>query len=380
MNVLVTGATRNSAMAVVRSLAGSAHSVYGVDDRSLPFNSSSVFLESYDCIEDNDPDAYIARLIELIIQHQIDVLLPYTQASLIARHKQTLEQHTRLLIPAHSTFLEAFDNGNTMRACRRFGVGCPELYTEIGALNRLNHPRARQDRLWVVAKPRLDVGAATGVRVLKSGDDLRRYTKEYASLDGDFILQEYIPGPPENMRTVLVLLDNAHRVTAYFTTRKLRQWPLRGGVTALSESTHSPQLLEFVRPFFEGVGWQGFAEAEIKMDARDGLPKLIEINPRFCGYMGFPANCGLNFPDLICQVASQQAIGKTDYSAGTIYINWAAYLQSALLELRQSPQKGQTAAKILGELRQPKVSNGLAMADWRVILAKMLHEAKVLGS
>ena len=94
-------------------------------------------------------------------------------------------------------------------------------------------------------------------------------------------IQEFIPGPMSSMRSVAVLYDDGSRLRAYFTNHKLRQWPLDGGICALGRSTYEPELLEFVQLFFDRWQWQGVAEVEIKIDARDGAPKLIEINPVF---------------------------------------------------------------------------------------------------
>ena len=41
-------------------------------------------------------------------------------------------------------------------------------------------------------------------------------------------------------------------------------------------------------PFFESLRWRGPAEVELKIDARDGEAKVIEVNPRLPGYVGFP--------------------------------------------------------------------------------------------
>ena len=106
-------------------------------------------------------------------------------------------------------------------------------------------------------------------------------------------MEEFIPGGPDAMRTVVVLFDRRTRLVAHFTTRKLRQLPATGGMTTMSVSTDDRALVELVLPLFAAWRWEGPAEVELKIDARDGRAKLIEVNPRLPAYLAFAIRCGL---------------------------------------------------------------------------------------
>ena len=47
MKVLVTGATRNASMAVIRGIANEGYDVIGADARRLPFNAHSCYSKPY---------------------------------------------------------------------------------------------------------------------------------------------------------------------------------------------------------------------------------------------------------------------------------------------------------------------------------------------
>jgi len=176
------------------------------------------------------------------------------------------------------------------------------------------------------------------------------------------------------MRTVNMLFDGNSDLVAYFTIKKIRQWPQSGGLCGLSVSTHEPDLANFILPFFKKWRWQGIAEAEIKIDSRDQKPKLIEINPRFCGYIGFPIACGVNFPWYMCQLLNGENPGPIKYSSGIQYINWSYYLKSVSSEWRETKNKKGFFAKIYRELKGKKITNNLDWGDWKVIATKMLFE------
>jgi predicted ATP-grasp superfamily ATP-dependent carboligase len=194
---------------------------------------------------------------------------------------------------------------------------------------------------------------------------------------GNYIIQEYIPGGTQNMLTVNLLFDRQSQLAAYFTTRKIRQWPNTGGISALSISTHDTKLVDKVLPFFRNFKWKGLAEVELKIDDRDQKTKVIEINPRVWGYLGFPIGCGVNFPLIYCHAAtgrplSQNTIGI--YRTGLKYINPFAYFKAVLDDFRGIVSKWELFTRLIWELSGKKISNYNELYDIRVIVAKTVFE------
>jgi hypothetical protein len=210
---------------------------------------------------------------------------------------------------------------------------------------------------------------------------LRIARSKNESLFGGCVIQEYISGETTNMRTVNLLFDRESRLVAYFTTRKIRQWPNAGGITALSISTHEAGLVEGIQPFFEKLGWKGLAEVELKVDDRDGKAKVIEVNPRVWGYFGFPIGCGVNFPWLYCKAAMGQKLPREkagDYHIGMKYINPFAYLKAVTADLCGAADKYRWLPRLKQELKGPMVVNYWDRSDMRVIMSKVLYEASAL--
>ena len=152
---------------------------------------------------------------------------------------------------------------------------------------------------------------------------------------GPAVLQEYVPGGASAMRAVTLLFDTGGVLAGYFTLRKLRQLPPSGGVTVLAVSTDEHELVVSVLPFFRALGWRGPAEVEFKVDPRDGIARVIEVNPRFPSYIGFPVRCGCPLPSM----AVEAALGRRDwpaleYRTGVRFISPLPYFQSALASYR----------------------------------------------
>jgi predicted ATP-grasp superfamily ATP-dependent carboligase len=56
---------------------------------------------------------------------------------------------------------------------------------------------------------------------------------------------------------------------------------------------------------------------EFKVDPRDGIPKLMEVNPRFWGSLQLAIYSGVDFPNLILKMAMGEEVAPVmEYQAG----------------------------------------------------------------
>ncbi len=61
--------------------------------------------------------------------------------------------------------------------------------------------------------------------------------------------------------------------------------------------------MELGLSLLKSLNWIGVAMAEFKVDPRDGIPKLMEVNPRFWGSLHLAIVSGVDFPYLILKMA-----------------------------------------------------------------------------
>ncbi len=374
MKVLLTSAVRNTGMATIRGLARCGVNVVGADDRRLPFNCRSRYLRRlYLHAPVADERRFVKSNLAIIAKEQPDIFFPIEGTHLVAAQAALFEAHTHLLVPPHASYRTADDNRSTLELCRKLDIDCPRLFNPEDAEKFL----LKSSRARLVVKPRRDIGAGRGVWYV---DNFRALIAARSAVEahwGDSIIQEYIPGGTANMRTVNLLFDRNSRLLAYFTTRKIRQWPTSGGITAMSISTREAALVDKILPIFKILDWRGLAEVELKIDERDGKTKLIEINPRVWGYFGFPISCGVNFPLLYCHAALDHFPTSTsigEYRVGMRYINPTAYVKAALSDFFRPDRKKGRLRRLTRELRGPMVGNGLEWKDGPVIAAKILYE------
>ncbi len=124
------------------------------------------------------------------------------------------------------------------------------------------------------------------------------------------LLQEYIPGPPTASFFLDAFVDRQGRVAACFARRRLRIYPNKLGNSTLMESIplqSVPAARDILNRIIAAAEYRGILSAEFKYDHRDGLCKIIEINPRPWWYIEFAARCGVD----ICALAYCDALGMT---------------------------------------------------------------------
>jgi predicted ATP-grasp superfamily ATP-dependent carboligase len=370
--VLVTGTTWGAGLAVVHSLARAGHEVIGVDTRDLRFKIQSRFLSRQYRLP-ADEENFVSALMQIIRVSRPDLLMPVTESRRVARHKAAFQKRTALLVPDAASYETAYDNARTLIACRQLGIAAPRVLSADEALDALRRPQGARPAC-VVLKPRADVGGARGVRFVEDPASLRAVHQQVASIHGPAFFQEYIPGPGA-MHTVTLLFDRRSELVAAFTMRKLRQWPATGGVSVLAESTCNPPLVDKVLPFFKRWRWQGPAEVELKIDARDGEAKLIEINPRFPGYIGFLVQCGVDLPRFICELVPSRVrvpATRADYAVGAKYLQLGGYAKAIWQDLMPGRHRHRRLARIRSELKGKIYYNHFAWQDWPVLLAKAM--------
>ena len=152
-----------------------------------------------------------------------------------------------------------------------------------------------------VIKPRISSGSFGIVYVRKREDLIPSYQKVHARYPFPLI-QEWIPDGGGTFG-LSALFDEASNIKAAFIHKKLRMYPVQGGPSTLREGVEHPQIMELGLSLLKSLNWTGVGMIEFKVDPRDGVPKLMEINPRFWGSLQLAIVSEVDFPYLILKMA-----------------------------------------------------------------------------
>ena len=112
----------------------------------------------------------------------------------------------------------------------------------------------------------------------------------------DPIIQELIPGGDDELYTLGSYVTRDGEALGLFSGRKLRQTPPTVGSGRVCESVWVDEMVDQGLQFIRGLGFHGLSQVEFKRDPRDGVYKLMEINPRIWQWHGLAAATGVDLP------------------------------------------------------------------------------------
>lgn len=142
------------------------------------------------------------------------------------------------------------------------------------------------------------LGERTGKRMFlaHSGPELlETYDAIEDPDDPNLMLQEYIPGPDEAVCGVEAYFNESSNCAFAVTGKKLRQWPAYQGVTTLGICVKNQVIEEITNRFMKAVGYRGILDIGYRYDSRDGLYKVLDVNPRIgCTFRLFAAENGMD--------------------------------------------------------------------------------------
>lgn len=134
---------------------------------------------------------------------------------------------------------------------------------------------------------------------LESYEALRKVAAEIFDCGYAMIVQQWIPGEDHDIYFCMQYRDEAGRLRASFSGRKLHQWPMGVGAASVVtvDTQYSRQLEALTSAFFERIGLTGYASTEFKRHPETGEFYFVEAT---CGRLDQNIEVatlnGVNFP------------------------------------------------------------------------------------
>jgi predicted ATP-grasp superfamily ATP-dependent carboligase len=309
MTIFVTDGNQRPALAIVRALGRHGATVLVGDEQPVSLASASKYCARHVTYPSpyRDREAFDRFLIDFLRREKVDVVVPVTDVTMhsICGNQDAIGRHAALAIPPFDAFTFVSNKGKLLEAAGRCGIPIPRTHVVDGlaglrdVVGRVQYP--------VVIKPsrsRILTGSGwlpATVHYAYSENELRRIYRETPYLEQcPSLIQERIVGPGVG---VFVLFDRGHLI-ADFGHRRLREKPPSGGVSVLRESMPvDPRLREYAIGLLGPIGWHGVAMMEYKQDCRTGELFLMEVNGRFWGSLQLAIDAGVDFPQLVCELA-----------------------------------------------------------------------------
>jgi D-aspartate ligase len=255
---------------------------------------------------------------------------------LIAEHRDELAELFRVPTAGLEAISAAWDKRKTYQLAEQLGLPVPRCWFPA-SLEELDDVDVSDP---VVVKPAIKEHFiyATKVKAWRADTaaGLRdAYTRAAQIVGvGEVIVQQLIPGGGENQLAYTALFKNQVAV-ASMTVRRLRQHPSDfGRASTYVETADLFAIEDLATRFLKAIDYYGLVEVEFKLDGRDGLPKLLDVNARTWGYHTLGAAAGVDFPYLLYLDQIGEDVPATSARSGVRWIRLATDIPNAVRDLR----------------------------------------------
>jgi len=136
---------------------------------------------------------------------------------------------------------------------------------------------------------------------------------------GPCTIQEYIPQTGLQYKAQ-IFLDRQSEVKACVVYSKIRHFPLEGGVSTLNCTVKRNDIAETAKTLAQAMGWYSYADVDLISDPRDGLTKIMEVNPRITGSVKICFEAGVDFANMLVAFAMDYEITTANGYKTGIYL------------------------------------------------------------
>lgn len=322
ITVLITGAGAPGAPGIIKSLRLVKERnirLVGVDmkEKAAGFSMVDVSFRVPPAPEEN----FVPALLEIAKREKVDVILPLNTVELLklAKLKRAFfDEGVRISVSDPDGLEIANDKYLLMEYCRTQGIPVPDFrlvkgYEEFEqAVSDFGYPDRK-----VCLKPPVSHGKR-GFRILASPQDClnvllhAKPDDAFATFeDISFVLRgahpfpallvlEYLPG---DEYSVDVLGDGEE---ALVTIPRFRE-QTTGGISTIALTVRDQEIIEYSKKIVSGLKLRGNIGLQFKRDV-NGVPKIIESNPRLQGTVVLCTAAGVNLPYLAVQIALQEQV------------------------------------------------------------------------
>ena len=271
-----------------------------------------------------DSKNYVKSLISLCRKEKINVVIPgsYTEILTISKNIENFESNNiPVTIPDHNSLGILQSKHSTYQFLEENGITVPKFYSVHNRREFLKYAR-------ILGYPRYPIcfkpseysasGGARGFRILRKNNsistnilhdkpgsveiDYDSTLKLFSMKKLDMLLMEYLPGEEYS---VYVLCN---RGKMEYCVPQLRQ-KLQQFYSFEAIVKKNQKICDICKKIVEKFGFDYNVNIQLKL-SHNGIPKVVEINPRMGGSISLSAAAGVNLPYYAVKLALNEKLPK----------------------------------------------------------------------
>lgn len=287
-NVLIPGAGGPTGIGAVKSLRMCAFKGKIVATDSDVLSAGLYLADRGYVVPPANDSSFIQEAMKIIEKEQINIILSTSGFDIIpySKNKKALEE--KGIIVAMSDYEVIEDCLDKLKFYHKLKDKFNLPYTTTNP--------SRVNAFPCIVKPIWGKGS-TNVFFCHSEKELEEILSKY----DDMIIQEYLPGKEYSID---VLSDLEGNPLVAIPRERIE---VRAGVSFKGQVVLDKVIQEECLQVTKFLGIKGPSCIQMKRD-REGVPKIVEVNPRMGGSTILTTYAGVNFPELIIKIANAEKI------------------------------------------------------------------------
>ncbi|WP_321332896.1 hypothetical protein [uncultured Bacteroides sp.] len=350
----------------VRSLGERGIPIYVIDVNHCLAQHSKYCRKFFRCPAFSSPQ-FIDFILKIGENEQLDgwVLIPSNDHIVenLSHNKERLTPYFKTIVPSPDILNKIINKKNLLDVALQCGTPFPATcYPEnLKMVKSFNFP------ILLKGNYGLSFYKATHAKAIQANN-----IEELHSLLSDILtkvepknimIQELIPFDAENKVVSFTCFAEQGEIKTYWMGEKLREHPIKYGTATYSRSINIPQVLRGAVPLVNNLSYTGVCEIEFMRDPRDGVYKLIEINPRTWLWVGLAKTCGIDYAYMVYAYLNKLPINYgMEY---TINIKWINWITDLVFGMESIVKHNITLRNYLKSLKGRKVN---AIWNWNDIM------------
>ena len=310
MKILITDSQVRSAVALIRYFGKRDHYIISADSDKISTGFYSKYTKKkfiYPNIIKSEEN-FITKFSDFVHTEKVDIIFPISNESVlaIAKHRSRFNNNIKIPIADYDTLIKGTDKALTIKEAEKIRVPIPHTYylNDLSDLNKIKD-------FPVILKPTISCGSR-GLTLCKNGDELVYNYKTLANHFSGLIAQEYIP-VDENAGGEFCwygVFDWDSECKGYGCYKTVRSYPIGNGPSTVQESVEIEHINEISISLLQHLKWQGLVQIDYRIDSRDNVPKLIEINGRTWAPLAHSFHAGLDVAEMWLNLAVGNFVAK----------------------------------------------------------------------
>ena len=278
-------------LGVLRSLGSKGVPIYIVNDEpgKAPLTSKyclQTFIRKFD---ENNPQDYLDYLLWVGSQIKTPSILIPTSDELsvfVAEHADQLSRYFIFIRNDSILIKQLISKEGMYKLALEHEIPTPTTLfpKNFGEVKEFAEQVTFPVMLKGIYGKRLEIRKKPKMLIVESKDELFTNYKWLEDPDSpNLMIQEYIPGGDDQVYIFNGYFDKNSECLAAFTGFKIRQFPVHRGAASLGECSWIEEVSELTKDFMRKIGYRGILDIGYRLDPRDGLYKVLDVNPRLGG-------------------------------------------------------------------------------------------------